>query len=217
MRKRGKKWLCIIMSVIMISGLFNPNIVSAKESKDGDSYSVSNEVGQEVPSSNNAKYQDNQENGSQDAEIEGIASDIGMPEMQRKKKEGTGIQKKDAPGIDQKAYDKNAVRTFSLNEGAVDTANSQVDTENKITGSCGDLEWSLEKETGLLRFEGTGKMPDYSKASETPWSEVANIIKKISVPKGVTSIGDYAFSNLVELEEVILPEGNIGVQGVQTR
>ena len=212
MRKRGKKWLCIIMSVIMISGLFNPNIVSAKESKDGDSYSVSNEVGQEVPSSNNAKYQDNQENGSQDAEIEGIASDIGMPEMQRKKKEGTGIQKKDAPGIDQKAYDKNAVRTFSLNEGAVDTANSQVDTENKITGSCGDLEWSLEKETGLLRFEGTGKMPDYSKASETPWSEVANIIKKISVPKGVTSIGDYAFSNLVELEEVILPEGinNLG-------
>ena len=212
MRKRGKKWLCIMMSVIMTSGLFNPNIVSAKESKDGDSYSVSNEVGQEVPSSNNAKYQDNQEAGSQDAEIEGIASDIGMPEMQRKKKEGTGIQKKDAPGIDQKAYDKNAVRTFSLNKGAVDTANSQIDTENKITGSCGDLEWSLEKETGLLRFEGTGKMPDYSKASETPWSEVANIIKKISVPKGVTSIGDYAFSNLVELEEVILPEGvnNLG-------
>ena len=50
-------------------------------------------------------------------------------------------------------------------------------------------------------------IPNYNAEDEVPWKDYRNSIKKVVVNKGVTSIGDYAFSKCESLESVSLPAG----------
>ena len=63
-----------------------------------------------------------------------------------------------------------------------------------ISGKCGtDLAYSLH-EDGELAFHGSGKMMDWALADYPPWYiNNHDNIKKISIPNGVTRIGNYAF------------------------
>lgn len=54
------------------------------------------------------------------------------------------------------------------------------------------LAWKLTK-AGTLTISGNGAMPDYSSASEQPWSAYADQTLKIAVADGVTRIGSCAF------------------------
>lgn len=80
-------------------------------------------------------------------------------------------------------------------------------------GTCGskgdNLTWALDKENGVLKISGQGDMADYSE-DFAPWAEC--YIVTVSVEKGVTGIGEYAFYSCAAAT-IELPEGleRIGV------
>lgn len=82
------------------------------------------------------------------------------------------------------------------------------------SGTCGskgdNLTWTLDEENGVLKISGQGDMADYSEEAPAPWAEC--YIVTVSVEKGVTGIGEYAFSSYTAAT-IELPEGleRIGV------
>lgn len=81
-------------------------------------------------------------------------------------------------------------------------------------GTCGskgdNLTWELDEENGVLTISGQGDMADYSEEAPAPWAEC--YMETVSVEKGVTGIGEYAFSSYTAAT-IELPEGleRIGV------
>lgn len=80
----------------------------------------------------------------------------------------------------------------------------------KYSGTCGadgdNLTWKLDRDTGELTISGTGYMKDYDSASKTPWYEVREEIKTVTVGSGATDVGAYAFSGCSSLTGVTLPD-----------
>ena len=71
-------------------------------------------------------------------------------------------------------------------------------------GTCGEnLNWILDFEWKLT-ISGTGTMENYTSAG-APWRDAG--IKTVVIENGVTSIGNYAFSNCSGLPNVTIPEG----------
>ena len=72
-------------------------------------------------------------------------------------------------------------------------------------GQCGpNAYWILED--GVLTIFGTGETYDYNSTDNpSPWSEESFFSAVIE--SGITSIGNYAFSQCIELESVSIPEG----------
>lgn len=81
-------------------------------------------------------------------------------------------------------------------------------------GTCGskgdNLTWALDEKNDVLKISGQGDMADYSEEAPAPWAEC--YIVTVSVEKGVTGIGEYAFYSCVAAT-IELPEGleRIGV------
>ena len=70
-------------------------------------------------------------------------------------------------------------------------------------GMCGStLSWSLDTESGLLSFSGSGSM---SYSGNAPWYEYRTSVKNISLPEGVTSIQSSAFYGCSNLKEIEFP------------
>ena len=75
---------------------------------------------------------------------------------------------------------------------------------SETSGSCGaDLAWSYDSSTGALTVTGSGSMTDFS-YSDTRWG--GNDIKSVSLPDGLTSIGNYAFWGCTSLTSVTIPD-----------
>ncbi len=83
-------------------------------------------------------------------------------------------------------------------------------------GSAEDMgsgfSWSFQATTGILTITGSGAMPHFKSYGERPWDKYENIITKVVISKGVTSIGEYAFYNMDALVTVELPEGLVSIQ-----
>ena len=79
-------------------------------------------------------------------------------------------------------------------------------------GSCGskgdNLTWALDKENGVLTISGQGDMADYSEDAPAPWTDCYDsvYIDTVRVEKGVTGIGEYAFSSC-PAAYIELPDG----------
>ena len=72
----------------------------------------------------------------------------------------------------------------------------------RAEGSCGDnVTWGIDGNYKLYIW-GKGDMTDYASAGSTPWCKYAGQIKEIEIEYSVTSIGDYAFADLTNLEKV---------------
>ena len=79
------------------------------------------------------------------------------------------------------------------------------------SGSCGEkLSWSFDAGSGRLTVKGSGKMDDYGDLSSAetryaPWHDYYEQITALSLPDGLTSIGDCAFEDCGGLTQVTLP------------
>ena len=120
-----------------------------------------------------------------------------------------------------------SVQMYSPYEGLTSLAWSS-DTTKALSeevvdyGDCGDkITWTL-KRNGTLTVSGTGPMWNYAgncfgiNLDPFPkWSRRrdGNKVKKLIVEEGVTSIGQYAFSQIVELEEINLPVSITEIKG----
>ncbi len=113
--------------------------------------------------------------------------------------------------------------TFSLTAIAADPQEIAVEPEEIIeepeyevlaaaastvaSGSCGtNVTWTLDS-NGLLSIGGSGAMRNYTQVSGqgAPWYSRASSVKKIVISYGVTSIGDVAFNNCINLTHVTIP------------
>ena len=104
---------------------------------------------------------------------------------------------------------------FTASEGGAKiTSESMVSTienqtlyahwENTILAEGTD--WMLHN-SGDLVISGMGSMGDYSSTRDVPWNEYNQQIVKLTICKGVTEIGDYAFAALRQLTNVSIPSG----------
>ena len=85
--------------------------------------------------------------------------------------------------------------------------------ERAQSGFCGVeapgkklLTWSLDDE-GTLTISGSGEMKNYASHKDVPWYSSRAYIQKLSISEGVTSIGDYAFYDCIDLTSVSIPVG----------
>ena len=77
------------------------------------------------------------------------------------------------------------------------------DSDAATSGSCGDtLTWSIDGE-GNLTITGTGAMTDYE-YWDTRWG--GNTVTTVSLPAGLTSIGNSAFYGCTSLASVTIPD-----------
>ena len=103
------------------------------------------------------------------------------------------------------------VLTFCLIMTTLATGFVTVFAEGNKIPENPNITWSFNAETGVLRFEGEGSIPDYNDyitegelTLRHPWKDVA--YKSIEFTSGITGIGSYAFCYSKTLESVTIPE-----------
>ena len=103
-----------------------------------------------------------------------------------------------------------ALFMLSLTAHADDSA--VITSEGEIlptaSGTCGEnVTWAYYEETGLLEINGSGDMQGYA-SIQVPWYAYKNKIKKLSITKDVTSIGDLAFYDCKSITSVSFEENS---------
>lgn len=78
-----------------------------------------------------------------------------------------------------------------------------ISTPWNASGICGDDASWLLTEDGVLQISGTGAMYDFDPA---PWSIYTNMIKKVVISEGITSIGANAFARCPKITAVEIPD-----------
>lgn len=88
-----------------------------------------------------------------------------------------------------------------------------VDVHSQVlNGSCGDnLTWEINPQTKVLKISGSGDMFSY-KLGETPWYNYRTTIKAIEFPRGLKSIGTYAFYECSSLQSIVFPDSLISIR-----
>ena len=77
-----------------------------------------------------------------------------------------------------------------------------VKTLGPQTKTSGGITYTYDDRTRELKISGNGDMKNYSIGSQ-PWKEYN--IKKVTIEEGVTSVGDNAFYNMLQIEKIDLP------------
>ncbi len=81
------------------------------------------------------------------------------------------------------------------------------EVEDIIHGTCGsNLSWILDTETGVLTISGSGDMDNYNVSVTAPWYVYRTYIKSIVIEDGVTSVGNYTFTDLPNVSDVSMAE-----------
>lgn len=71
-------------------------------------------------------------------------------------------------------------------------------------GECGEnLTWTLRN--GVLIITGEGAMTDYNEFQAAPWDAYTNLVQRIVIHEGVTTVGNRAFYGMKNLINVTLP------------
>ena len=75
------------------------------------------------------------------------------------------------------------------------------------TGTCGNnLNWELNTIDSSLVITGSGAMYDFTGGYDSPWGSYFMQIANVSLPNGLTSIGDYAFFSFENLRSINIPD-----------
>ena len=75
----------------------------------------------------------------------------------------------------------------------------------KMAELATNITWNIAD--SVLTISGTGEMEDYAELGSIPWYSNRESIKSAIIEDGVTSIGDYAFYNCVNLTSIEIPNG----------
>ena len=96
-------------------------------------------------------------------------------------------------------------------------------TNEILSGSCGtNLTWSLDTSTGVLTITGSGAMTDFEDLYDDsgnwigcsiPWYDYVTSITSVSLPSGLTTIGQIAFSDCTALTTISIPNGVTSIGG----
>ncbi len=76
-----------------------------------------------------------------------------------------------------------------------------------------NLTWTLDTNTGALTIEGSGAMSEFGWYENVPWYPYRESIHSVSLPAGLTSIGESAFNGCTGLTSVDIPEGVTSIGG----
>jgi len=68
-------------------------------------------------------------------------------------------------------------------------------------GQSGETTWIYDTVTSTLEITGNGAMADYSEDNLPPWYKYVTNIEKVIIGENVTSLGKYAFYNLIYVKE----------------
>lgn len=77
------------------------------------------------------------------------------------------------------------------------------------SGKSGATDWILNLNKHTLTISGNGDMADYTLDSLPEWNSYADYIHTIVIEENVTKIGDYAFYNLVNVNNLIINAKNL--------
>ncbi|MGM9810089.1 MAG: leucine-rich repeat protein [Paludibacteraceae bacterium] len=99
-------------------------------------------------------------------------------------------------------------RTIQWSKDTTLTAEFGLAYSDKCSGMCGDnLYWEYKDKE--LTITGNGAMYNYTKTT-MPWLYLRDSIYSITLPQGITSIGEYAFSGCHALSSITLPNSLTG-------
>ena len=74
-------------------------------------------------------------------------------------------------------------------------------------GSCGNnATWELSSDGKILTISGTGAIEDYDLYESEPWYQWHETITTVNIGNGITAIGVYNFSDLINLTSISIPE-----------
>ncbi len=81
-------------------------------------------------------------------------------------------------------------------------------------GECGvegaNVTWSFDETMGVLRFNGSGSIKNYSLSGSNiaPWvKSYSDKIKTVSFADGITGVGEYCFYGCAGLTKIVFPSG----------
>ncbi len=77
---------------------------------------------------------------------------------------------------------------------------------NVISGTIGELSWTIDPSTGVLALTGGKEVPALNEQT-SPWYPHRLVITSLELSDTITTIGDRAFRSLYMLENVNIPEG----------
>ncbi len=73
-------------------------------------------------------------------------------------------------------------------------------------GECGtNLIWILDCK-GILKIFGSGEMTEYASYADTSWYNLLDKIRSVVIYDKVTSIGQHAFHNCINLTNILIPD-----------
>ncbi len=67
--------------------------------------------------------------------------------------------------------------------------------------------WTLQAD-GTLEITGSGAMANYTNYAQQPWANYRHLIKKVTIAKDITTVGNYAFAYSQNIESVVFEEGS---------
>ena len=91
------------------------------------------------------------------------------------------------------------------------------DKDGNYVGKYGEnIIWKYNSSSKTLTLSGTGAVDSFSddddfSYSERPWKEYFDDIENIKIEEGITSIGDYTFKNLGEINNIDLPKSLVSI------
>ncbi|MCD8090748.1 MAG: leucine-rich repeat domain-containing protein [Clostridiales bacterium] len=100
------------------------------------------------------------------------------------------------------SYAESYAGLYSIDFEALD---GETPSEAYISGTSGNISWAVSYD-GTLTISGIGTMSSYSSSSAEPWYSCRDNIRRIIVETGVTSIGNYAFSDLIYASEATMAD-----------
>ncbi|MBR5565139.1 MAG: InlB B-repeat-containing protein [Roseburia sp.] len=103
------------------------------------------------------------------------------------------------------------IRAIAVCDGYLDSEvadGASIDEKEYIvdSGSCGaNVIWEFDSKD-VLTISGSGDMKSYASADAVPWYNYSQDIQIVEIKDGVTSIGDYAFGSVTNVEYIELAD-----------